>query len=360
MATQTAPVRSTASRLAWLTAVASFTYALAGLYWMAGGRGFPFGVENDPLAYHQSLLESVTRSSAARWVFGLGLAGAACAVILTRRRTMGGTGVLLSAFAWTQAVAYALVIPDGRPLVAVAHIPVLIVGKPFGWPPDVTISSQLSWPILNQILLMALGALWAATAVVFRRRTAGQCLVCGRGDVTVAWTLPCGAARWGRWAVIVAVIPPVVYATTRISWAFGVPFGVSEKFLTEQAADAPEIFVAGAAMAGLALGGAVLTTGLVFRWGEVFPRWIPGLRHRPVRPRTAIVPAVVVAFLMTSSGVGWVRAAVSGYFPDGAIGEDFGTVGPGALLPVWGVALGAAAYAYYLRRRPACKRCQRR
>jgi hypothetical protein len=347
----------TATRPAVLTAAASFAYALAGFYWISGGRGFPFGVENDPLAHHQSILENVTRASAAPWIVGLGLAGAAGAVAMATRRTMGLGGVLLSGFAWLQAVAYALVIPDGRPLVAVAHIPVLLVGKPFGWPPGVTISSQVSWPILNQLLLMMLGSLWAVTAVMFRRRTAGRCHACGRGSGPVTWTEPGDAARWGRWAVIAAVVPPVVYAITRLSWAVGIPLGVSERFLTEQAADSPEIFVAGAAMAVLALGGAVLTTGLVRRWGEVYPGWIPGLAGKSVRPRIAIVPAVVVSFLMTSSGVGWVRAAVLGHFPEGAIGEDFGTVAPGVLMPVWGLALGAAAYAYYLRRRSACRSC---
>ena len=77
-------------------------------------------------------------------------------------------------------------------------------------------------------------------------------------------------------------------------------------------------------------GGALLTLGLVQRWGEVYPRWIPYLRGKPVRPRTAIVPASLVAILITSAGLTYVRTA-----------------------------LGAATLAYHLRRRRACGRCGR-
>jgi hypothetical protein len=313
-------------------------------------------VENDPLAEH-SVLGQVTRSVAAPWVLAIGLVGSLVAIGMASRRSLGSIGVASVVVAWLQAVAYAIVIPDGRPLIAAAHLPVLLLGKPFGWPPGVTISSQVSWPMLNQVFLMLLGALWASTAIIFRRRAVGSCIACGRRPATVCWTKPTNAARWGRWAVYAAITPPIVYAITRLAWAAGIPLGVSKEFMTEQTAESPEIFMAGAAMAFLALGGAVLTLGLTQRWGEIYPGWVPGLRGKPVRARAAIIPAAAVAFLMTSSGVGWIRAAVLDYFPEGAMGKDFGTVGPGILLPVWGLALGAATYAYYLRRRSTCKSC---
>lgn len=342
-----------------LPAVGSTAYAFAGLFWMAGGGGFPFGTAHDPLARRQSILENVTQESAAPWVVALGLLGTVIALAMCQVRRRGPLASLLLVLAGVQGATYAFVIPDGRPLIAAAHIPILLAGKPFGWPPGVTISSQVSWPVANQLLLILLGASWFAAAVVFHRTVARACQVCGRHDASPAWTRPERAARWGRWAVAAAIAVPALYAMTRLAWALGIPLGVSRRFLTEEAADSPEIFIAGAFMAMLALGGATLTLGLVQKWGEVYPRWIPWLRGNPVRPRTAIVPATVVAFIIIGPGVGWIRTALLGYFPPGALSEDWGTVAPGALWPVWGVGLALATYAYYLRRRGRCRACRR-
>ena len=66
---------------------------------------------------------------------------------------------------------------------------------------------------------------------------------------------------------------------------------------------------------------------------------------KPVRPGAATLPASLVAVLMTSAGLGHWRAAILGYFPEGSSGENWGTVAPGYLWPLWGVALGAATLA---------------
>lgn len=52
-----------------------------------------------------------------------------------------------------------------------------------------------------------------------------------------------------------------------------------------------------------ALGGAVLTLGLVSRWGEVFPAWLPGFRGRPVPVLAAVVPATLVAVVLCASSI---------------------------------------------------------
>jgi hypothetical protein len=96
------------------------------------------------------------------------------------------------------------------------------------------------------------------------------------------------------------------------------------------------------------------------RWGEVYPTWIPGLGGRQVRPRTAVIPATAVSILITGSGINWIRSAAAGLFPAGALDRDWATTGPGMLWPLWGLALAAATYAYYLRRRGACRSCGRR
>jgi hypothetical protein len=112
-------------------------------------------------------------------------------------------------------------------------------------------------------------------------------------------------------------------------------------------------------MATIALLGAGLTLGLIQRWGEVYPRWIPGLGGRRVGVATAAVPAAVAALLLTSGGIDWLRAMMRGAFPTGAMTEDWATTAPGALFGVWGVAIGAATYAYVLRRRGGGAQCPR-
>jgi hypothetical protein len=250
-----------------------------------------------------------------------------------------------------------LVIPDGRMLVAAGHVPIVLVGKPFGWPPGVSLSSQLPWPVVNQLLLVIGGLLWTGTALAYQRRVRRACVVCGRGQVPRAWTTPENAARWGTWATAVAMAVPLLYALTRYSWALGIPLGVTAEFLREEAEETPEIWVAGALMATLAVGGAVLTLGLIQRWGEIYPSWVPGLCGKPVRPRTAVIPATLVAVFVTTSSVSGIRARLSGYYAD--VGENWGTIAPGYAWPLWGVALGAATLAYHLRRRGRCRLCEK-
>jgi hypothetical protein len=337
----------------------SLGYGLLGLYWTFGGAGFPFGTEHDPQAARVSILEHVQQHAAAPVIAALGLGGAPLATVLARRRTPGPLGAALLGLAWTIAVALAVVIPDVRPLIGVARAPIVLAGLPLGWPRGVSLPSLFPWPVTNQLLLIGGGLLWAAAAVAYQRRTRNACGHCGRSDATSGWTTPANAARWGRWATYLAVAVPVLYAVTRWAWALGIPLGVTREFLREQARETPDIWLAGAALATLAVGGATLTLGLVQPWGEVYPRWIPFLGGKPVRPRTAIIPASLVAVLMTSAGLGHYRAALLGYFREGSTGQNWGTVAPGYLWPLWGVALGAATYAYYLRRRGRCPYCGR-
>jgi hypothetical protein len=62
---------------------------------------------------------------------------------------------------------------------------------------------------------------------------------------------------------------------------------------------------------------------------------------------------------VTVAGLEHYRAAILGYLPEGSMGENWGTAAPGYLWPLWGVALGAATYAYYLRRRGQSPYCGR-
>ncbi|MEU8244695.1 hypothetical protein [Nonomuraea sp. NPDC048916] len=360
----TRPGRRTRSNWpAWACQAAaawSLLYGMAGLYWTLGGAAFPFGVRHDPDAA-RTMLEQARPETLGPLIAAVGFAAATLAMAMSRGHGRGITRAVLAGGGWLLSAALTLVIPDGRPLMAVARLPLLLVGLPFGWPSGVSLFDRgvLPWPVLNQLILMLGGLLWALATLAYRRRTARTCPSCGRADSLARWTTPEAASRWGRWAVAVAVVIPLFYASVRLAWFAGIPFGVTSEFLTEEARDTPDIWLAGAMEGLLAIGGAVLTLGLVQRWGEVYPRWIPGLRGRPVKPRTAIVPASVVAVLVTSGSISHLNALMRGYFPERLFGDNWGTILPGTLWPLWGVALGAAALAYHFRRRGTCARCHR-
>jgi hypothetical protein len=332
----------------YAAALWSLAYGLLGVYWSLGGRGFPFGVENDPEGARVSILEGTSAGSIAPVIAALGLLGAIVALVMARARSRGRLHLALAAFAWA-IVALAVVIPDSRPLMAVARTPIVLGGMPFGWPEGVGFfePGMFAWPVANQLLIMLGGALWAAATLAYRSRTRAA------AEVDTGWTSAASAARWGRWTAAVAIVVPVLYASTRWAWAAGIPLGVTPQFLRDEARDTPDIWLAGALLATVAVVGAILTLGLVQRWGEVYPRWLPYLRGRPVRPRTAIVPASVAAALILTAGIQSVRAQVLGHYPEGSgLGEEnWGTTAPGLLWPLWGSALGATVLAYYLRRR---------
>jgi hypothetical protein len=345
----------------YVAAAWSLVYGLLGLYWALGGAGFPLGSENDPDAA-LSILRGVRAGFGAPVIAALGLAGAVVVAMARTRQQRGVLRVALLGFAWVAATTLALLIPDYRVLVAVAYTPIILIGALFGWPPGVSIFDVYPWPVVNQFICIAGGLLWAVTAAAYGRRSRGACEWCGRDGVRTGWTTPEAAARWGRWATYVAVIIPVLYAVTRWAWALGFPLGISEEFLHE--GQEVGLWWAGAALATLAVGGAVLTLGLVQRWGEVFPRWIPILGSKRVPIPFAVVPASLVAVLVMTAGLMFVRLTLTGRL--GAIlgegvlsAENWAALAPELLWPLWGAALGAATLAYYYRRRGKCEHCGR-
>jgi hypothetical protein len=133
----------------------------------------------------------------------------------------------------------------------------------------------------------------------------------------------------------------------------GIPLGISEEFLRE--GQKTGMWLAGAALSTVDVAGAILTLGLVQRWGEVFPRWMVGLSGRRVPQALAIVPASLVSVMVTSAGLQVVREFLANGFP----ADGWATTAPGLVWPLWGAALGAATLAYHYRRRDRCKVCGR-
>jgi len=342
----------------YAAAVWSLLYGVLAMSWALGGAGFPFGRENDPQAA-LSVLEGAQATTGGPIIAALGLVGALVAVTMARTWGRGIIRAVLRAFAWVVAATLVLGIPDYRLLMAVAYAPIFLLGAPFGWPPA-NFFDVITWPVVNQFVCITGGLCWAGAALAYQRRSSDACASCGRADDSSDWTTPVNAARWGKWAVAVAVIIPLLYAATRWAWALGIPLGISQEFFRE--GQAVGLWWAGAALATVAIIGALLTLGLVQQWGEIFPRWIPILAGRRVPPGLAIVPALLVAILVTTAGLMFVRLTLLGAISESFTfinEEDWAALAPELLWPFWGVALAAATLAYYYRRRGTCMRCGR-
>ncbi|MEU1847047.1 hypothetical protein [Micromonospora sediminicola] len=302
------------------------------------GAGYPFGA-NDPHGGDAAGLLRLVPVSVGPPLFAAVLLTAAVAAL-----AMTGTSIspsrplraLITGYAATVALALAVVVPGMRVLALLGYAPMLIIGAPFGWPP-VDYAELFTWPLFARFAALAGGMLLAGALVRWRRQVAD--------GPAPAWTTPASAARWGRWAAWTAAVVPVLYALTRFAWLFDIPLGMTRETLAEMRADGA--VWAGAGLGAFAVVGAVLTLGLVARWGERFPRWLPGLAGRPVPVLLAVVPAGLVALAVLAASLDLLAAPE---FAD-LIREGNSAALPMALWPVWAVALAAAAYAYRLRRR---------
>jgi hypothetical protein len=330
----------------------SLLYGLLGVWWTLGGRGFPYG-EGDPDAVG-SLLGGVPTAVGAPVVAVLGLAGAVTALAMVRPWGRRLPRALLALVAWGTAAVLLLVVPDARVLMLLGYLPALAL---------MLRADAVDWPALNQFVAIGGGALWAAAALAWRRRGRHACAHCGRAADAGAAGRDVGAdgPGWGRWATWVAVLAPLPYAATRLAWALDIPLGVTDEFMAAYRADyvAKGVGLWRFTLGGMALAGSVLTMGLVQRWGEVFPRWLPPLAGRRVPPALAVVPATLVSLAVTVASLSiWRAAAAEGF--DLELGPgSWGPGGPILFWLPWGVALGLATLAYHLRRRGPCRHCGR-
>jgi hypothetical protein len=331
----------------YATAIWSLVYGAFGVFWSLGGAGYPFAQVSDDRAT-ASVLEGTPADVVAPIMAAVGLGGAVLALVMTRMRPRGWVPQTIAA---VLAVCLALVIPDYTLIAIVALFPALIVFAFTGVPGPQELGDILYWHRVNLVVLFVGGLLWAATAIAYHRRSRDACVSCGRSDRPApGWTAPEAALRWGHWAVVVAVVANLPYEFTRVAWYFGWPVGIGHEF-HQMMADTPGMLETGLGLAVMGLAGGILTHGLVRRWGEVYPRWIWFKAGRRVPPMLAIIPAALVAVVLVPAGLmNWQLPVYA---------DNWAVNVPGILWIVWGVALGAATYAYYLRRRTTCARCGR-
>ncbi|MGH8791063.1 MAG: hypothetical protein ACRDXX_00235, partial [Stackebrandtia sp.] len=337
--------------IGYVVAAVSAMYAMLGVYWTFGGAGFPVGVGDPEMvdegaeAIVGNLLGFAVPEVAGPAIAALGGLGAVAATLMARGWGNGAASRALLGFSGALAVGLTVVVQDYRSIIVVAYTPILVVGKTFfGWPAESGFGDLYMWPRLNLLIWLLIGVAWALTALAYRRRTTGACANCG----SPAASASSSALTWGRRAVLVAVVTPLIYCASRWAWALGFSLGIDAEFYRQGQENG--LWILGAMLATLGALGAVLTLGLVQRWGEVFPRWMIGLRGRRVPPMLAVIPASLVAVLVIAAGFMYVRVAIG----HGLTAETLAMVGPELLWPIWGAALFVAAMAYHRRRRTSC------
>jgi len=323
----------------------TLVYGALGLYWSAGGPGFPLGLSGDPGAGHSIFLQA-TNGIGGGFIACLSFIGV-IALLFSRYDAPKTIRVIACLYGWCAAVILCFAIPDPRALIGIAYAPVALIGFLSGQ--SLHYLDFFTWPVLHQYVCILGGLLWAASTLTCHRQSRNACKYCGRREGRTVQRTD-SAARWGTWATYVAILAPAYYDLTRFAWLLGIPFGISREMLhdlQESGAD-----WAGAGLALVSVGGALLTHGLIKSWGEVFPRWLPLCGGRRVPPALAIVPAGFVAILLTVTGIQVILE-----FIWGGDFENWGGTTPLLLLPIWGIALGAAAIFYYYRRQEYCRHC---
>lgn len=284
--------------------------------WLTGIVRAPF--DTFDAAEFSALIDALPASVAALLLGIVGLITSAVAAWALARKAAAPVGVL--AIVAVALTAFStVVVADAKIMVVIGY------ALSFRFIP-------LTGPLLLQIGMLAGCGLWIGAAL---RAPAGRIIPCeGRRPTALA-----------RIAVALAVIIPLIYAAVRFAWAAGIPLGISDEMLAQ--GQASGLWTIGIGLASVAAVVALLTLGLVQRWGERLPRWVPWLGGRRVPIALAAVPVTLGGLAILSGGVMFIRVAATGELP---LSENWSTIGPELLWPLWGIAL-AVALAEYIRRR---------
>lgn len=179
-------------------------------------------------------------------------------------------------------------------------------------------------------LFVAVGAVWAAILLNTVRPT-------GAYPRAEAWVV-----RHRRLFTVLAALGPLPYALARLTWLTPWPL-----FGGEMAGGDPATRLWGLVLSTGCWLGCVLTIGLIRPWGEVFPRWFPGIGGTRVPVAVAAVPGFTVAALLCFAAVPVVLSA-------GWIGLA-GMLAFSLIFPCWfwGPMLALAVWGYVGHRRVA-------
>ena len=156
--------------------------------------------------------------------------------------------------------------------------------------------------------------------------------------------------RWADWAAQATIWCALPAGIWRILFGLGLPAGFTGSEDPRNGSWFMLPYVIALTVVSEAV--AFLSMGLVRPWGEIWPRWVPFLRGRRVRPLAAIIPASLgsIALMLI-----WTRL-VFGFSSSGDPEMPHGAkavILAGCYLPLvaWGPLLAAVTVAYAVRRR---------
>jgi hypothetical protein len=162
---------------------------------------------------------------------------------------------------------------------------------------------------------------------------------------------PSGRADEPRWVAAVtlaAIVAPLPYSLSRILWAAGIPVGIDSELLREfHSPGWGSLYIL--ALALLADATALLTHLVVRPRARRFPRWLPILGGRRVRPRVVIGVLLLPVAVLMWRGALHLTFVFNGFrIPDDVTGVPHWSLWSQAVLVwAWGLSLAAATFAYY-------------
>jgi hypothetical protein len=156
-------------------------------------------------------------------------------------------------------------------------------------------------------------------------------------------------SRWMRRITWVAIVAPLPYSVSRVLWAMGIPLGIDADVLHDEL-HAPGLGSVFILLLGVAAElTAWWTRAFLLERPEAYPRWLPMLRGRPVRPVVAAAPlALPIAILATVDAMSapWI---VNGFERDADSSSnvaDWAVSVAAVEFWIWGVSLAVATAAY--------------
>jgi hypothetical protein len=157
-----------------------------------------------------------------------------------------------------------------------------------------------------------------------------------------------------RWAYVLAHAIPFLTLPSGL-WRLGLVFGSTMGMLDDNGNPAhlggigAKVYVVSLSIVSELV--ALTALGLVSRWGEVAPHWIPFIGGRRVHPYAAIVPAVLGSLSLIAIWTYGFRDAFTDHFiPFSGTGWKVLMMACYAPLNLWGPALLVVTWAYYRRR----------
>ncbi|WP_410816718.1 hypothetical protein [Micromonospora sp. 050-3] len=261
----------------WALACAVFVVAAVAqrLYWIAGGRWGYTACDRTDLVDPAGGCGADQVVALPFWS-GWGAVGVGVALAVVLGCTVRFPGSRATAGSWAAA---ALLLVAAFPLHLLFEIPAALAGRPSDWR-----------DLGARLVLLAGGVLFAGLANASGPR---------RGPATAGYR---PVPLWTRrWAYVAVALPVAGWALPHSLWVLGVPVGISERELNDIEQNLST--ATGLAITLVPPLAGLLVLGLVQRWGQQFPRWVPGLHGRQVPRRLAVIPAGVVALTLVTYGV---------------------------------------------------------